>query len=58
MLDSHCLQDRPGVLDRVKGTLAARGGFAALDPASALQVLDIAGNGQTAPPAGGFCDSG
>ena len=40
------------VLERVKGTLAARAGFAALDPLCARRLARPASEGRTRPPAG------
>ena len=42
-LSAYDVDDRPGVLACVKGSYASRTGFAALDPASALQVQDVMG---------------
>jgi len=40
------------VLGRVKGSLAQLGGYAALDPPSALRQRSRASDGRTEPPAG------
>ena len=40
------------MLGRVKGSLAQRGGYAALDPPSALRQRSRASDGRTEPPAG------
>ncbi len=53
MLSAHHADEGPGVLGCVKGSHASRAGFAARDPACALQAGYVVGDGQTDASGGG-----